>query len=516
MRLVFAALLVLIGLGLAVDAYLVIKPALHVVLVSVAALLFFRFCLKPEYRPALVWRTLTIAAGMPILAWSIGNIWLLFAALAIGVPLVARRFALIAPVYLFALLLLPGLDTEVMIGSLKLFDCGVFDALAIGAAGAIALNKGKARPPVVHDVAALAVILMIGFGLAREASFAHLLRSFVNVLLDLGLPYYIVTRGVRSLDEIRTAMLWIGCGAVTLGTLLAYELTKSWPIYNSLYAHYHLPTVLIVKERAGYLRTGGPFTEPTSVAMVLAICILCLWLGRAFARSSWHHHLLLAVAMVGLFAPQSRGAWIGLIIGMIVSELFRRRYFSILRKGFAVTSLLSVLLLAATISADVSESIGLSGDSSESSDYRRRLLDRGVEVIMARPITGHSLTELQVTLNDMRQGEGIIDYVNAYIWIALIMGVGGLLLFVAPFLYYLKEIWRLRWRARKDVPTREAATFLLAGLVMMMEMLFFNSFGTRPAVFVFILFGLATAFLRGMRREARATMPRGALAMATA
>lgn len=62
---------------------------------------------------------------------------------------------------------------------------------------------------------------------------------------------------------------------------------------------------------------------------------------------------------------------------------------------------------------------------------------------------------------------------------------------------------------------REAATFILASLGMTLEMLFFNSFGTRPAVFVFILFGLATAFLGSVKAEARASaFPRRSAAMA--
>lgn len=501
MRFAFPILLFLFCGGLFVEAYLAIKPAMHVVIISVMTVALFLFCVTPPHRRDMAWRTFVIAMVMPILAWSLGNIWLLFALLGIGVPLIARRFAMIVPVYLFSLLLLPPLDIPVMIGPLKLFDCSVLDALAFGASATIFLDKRKARPHIHHDIAASAVIFLIGAALARDTSFSNLLRSSMNVVIDLGLPYYIVSRGVRTLEEVRVAMLWIGCGAVTLASLLFYELWKSWPIYNLLYTNHHLPTLLIVKERAGYLRAAGPFTEPTSVAMVLAICILCLWLCRACFRSAWHHQLLLAITMVGLFAPQSRGAWIGLFLGMILSELFRRRYLSIIRKGAVVAIGVAMLLLAATISPNVSESIGLSGDSSDSSDYRRMLLDRGLEVFLDRPMLGYSVPELHVRLADLRQGEGIIDFVNTYLWISLMSGIGGLAIFVAPFLFYTWSIWRMRKVALGAYEMREAATFIFAGLGMTLEMLFFNSFGTRPAVFVFILFGLATAFLESVKTD---------------
>ncbi len=516
MRIAFPVLMALLLAGLCVEAYLAIKPAIHVVIVSVIAVGLFLFCLTPPHRRAMGWRAMVMAAAMPTLAWSLGNIWLLFGLLGIGVPLVARSFAMIVPVYLFSLLLLPGLDTAVMIGPLKLFDCSALDALAWGASIAIFLDKRKARPAVHHDVAACAIILLIGAALARDTSFSNFLRSSMNVVIDLGLPYYIVSRGVRTLEEVRVAMLWIGCGAVTLATLLIYELYKSWPIYNVLYADYHLPTLLIVKERAGYLRAAGPFTEPTSVAMVLAICILCLWLCRACFRSAWHHLLLLAIAMIGLFAPQSRGAWIGLILGMVLAELFRGRFLSVISKGAVVAAGIVLLLVAASVSPNVSESIGLSGDSSDSSDYRRMLLDRGMEVFLERPLLGYSVPELHIRLADLRQGEGIIDFVNTYIWILLMTGIGGLAIFLAPFLFYMRAIWRLRRTVLGTHEMREAATFLFACLAMTLEMLFFNSFGTRPAVFVFLLFGLSTAFLGSIQAEAPASSRSRRPAMAAA
>jgi F0F1-type ATP synthase assembly protein I len=45
------------------------------------------------------------------------------------------------------------------------------------------------------------------------------------------------------------------------------------------------------------------------------------------------------------------------------------------------------------------------------------------------------------------------------------------------------------------------ATFLFACLAMLLEMLFFTSFGTRPAVFVFVIFGFSAALLEVFRKS---------------
>ncbi|MFT3967651.1 MAG: O-antigen ligase family protein [Sphingobium sp.] len=507
----FLLLAAMVGIGIVAEAYLLVKPALHVVIVSMAAIGLFAFCLQRPYRQALLWRATVIATVMPLLAWSLPVLWLLFLLLGLGVPLVARRFDMVVPVYLFSLLLLPGLESSIMIGPLKLVDFSLHDALAVGAGVTIRFGGGRARPHPRSDIAAWSVILLLGMALARETSLSNHLRSALNVLIDLGLPYYILSRGIRTMEELRAAMLWMGCGAVTLAALLAYELVKTWPIYNILYAQYDLPTLVSAKMRGGYLRAGGPFTEPTSAAMVLAVCIVSLWLCRRYFRSAWHHLLPLGVAMAGLFAPQSRGAWIGLILALACADLFRSRYLPLARKAFLVAGSVSILVLAAEISSGVSDRLGLSGDASDTSDYRRMLFEKGMSAFRDRPVLGYSVPELNYRLAELRQGEGIIDFVNSYIWIMLISGTVGLAIFVGAFLYYAGSLWTARRGAGTSHDGREAATFLFASLCMMQEMLFFTSFGTRPAMFVFIVFGCSTAYMGIARAGRRAPSPPGAV-----
>ena len=396
-------------------------------------------------------RSLTIVISMPIIAWALPDIRLLHAVMCMWVPLVAGRFNLVVPVYLFSLLLLPGLDTTASMGSLKLFDFGVHDGLAVGASVAVFLNRAKARPRPQWDLAALAVILLIGVAISRETSVSNFLRTSVNVVLDLGLPYYILSRGVRSIDDLRTAILWLGCGAVTLSALLIYEAWKSWPVYNELYSNYGLSTLLLVKSRGGFMRSGGPFVESTSAAMVLAICILALWLSRDYFRSSRHHLLLFAIALVGLSAPQSRGAWVGLCLALGCADVCRARYVQLAGKTMLIGVTGAILLSAAQLSPHLSETMGLSGDSSETSDYRRLLFDRGLQEFWHRPILGYASPEIHNRLHDLRQGEGIIDFVNTYIWIMLLSGVVGLTIFAGAFMFFLLNVWRFR-RAKSGPP----------------------------------------------------------------
>lgn len=507
-----AMIAILLAGLLAVQAYITIKPAFHVAAVSCAGIAIYLFSLRRPIARTMASRVLATAIGMPMLAWWLPSIWALYAIMLLWVPLVAGRITFVVPLYLYGLLLLPGLDSTVALASVKLLDFSVHDALGLGAAYAVFQNTGKAKPRPSLDMPAVAVMLMLAAALSRNTSITNFLRVTINVVFDLGLPYYIVSRGIRTMEELRMALVWLGCGAATLAAILCYETWKSWPIYNQLYDLYHLPTLLLVKARAGYLRAGGPFVEPTSIAMVMATCILALSLSRDYFRSNSRYALVFALVLIGMAAPQSRGAWIGLSIAIALSLAFQGRYARLLQAGCAIGVTGALLFLLARVSPSVSETLGLSGGASASANYRHLLFDRGMEEFLRSPIVGYSMPEITARLSDIRQGEGIVDFVNTYIWLLLISGVVGTALFLGTFLYFMLQALKYR-RPVADLPGNvAAAAFVFVGLAMPMEMLFFTSFGGRPAFFIFVLFGFAVA-LANIREGRRRAMSRAAPAM---
>jgi len=494
-------------LGLLSGDYYSIKPGLFVAAISAMAVGLFMFCVKRDIRDSVGMRMMAIAVCMPLLAWSLPSLWMLFLPMCLWVPMAAGHFSLttpaylwrlslIVPVYLFSLLLLPELDDDLMIGSLKLVKFSVHDALALGAAAAIFRHPGKGRCRAEWDAVAFAVVFVIAVAEARGTSASHHVRALVEVTMDLGLPYYIASRGLRTGDDLRSAMLWLGAAGLIVGAILVFEFQRSWPIYNALYPGYDLHTLILVKMRAGMLRSGGPFVEPTSAAMLLAICTLALYLSREYFRTRWHYFLILTVAIAGLVAPQSRGAWTGLCLAIAIADGLRGRYAALGAKAFVLGGAAASLFLAAHVSPILAEMLGLTGSSAETSDYRRLLLDRGWEEFLKNPIFGYAMPDLQLRLTDLIQGEGIIDFVNTYIWIMLISGIGGLFVYVGAYVYFLSKI--LRTGRLKGPGSRDAnaGAFAFAVIAMMMEMFFFTSFGTRPAIFLFVLFGFSAAFVR--------------------
>jgi hypothetical protein len=497
-----AAIVAVLGAA-TLGALLIMKAAVYISVLTVAGLALFGFCIRRDLLITHGKTALGVALAMPVAAWLLPNIWLLFAAMIALVPLAARRPEQIVGVYLFSLLLLPGLDLTVVLGSLKLCEFGVQDGLAVGAALAV-VQRGKARRVAFGalDVPFALVMLLLVTAVARDTSATNFLRVLMNGVLDFGLPYFIISRGLHTVEDGRLALVWLAAAAAILSVILTYEARGSWPLYNILYDHYGIPTQLLVKSRGGVMRAGGPFVESTSMAMVLVFCLFATLASRPAFRSAMHYRTIVALQLLGLVAPQSRGAWIGLLLGIALMDLVRRRYGMLARRGAIVAVTMAGLVGVAQISPFVSESLGLSGGSVESADYRKRLLTRGLEEFWRSPITGYPSPEILQRLADLRQGEGIIDFVNTYIYVMLVSGAVGLAIFLFAFGFYLRCSWAARGPMHR-VGGTELAAFTVAGVATPMEMLFFTSFGGRPAMFVFIFF----AFAAFVARKAQAAAP---------
>lgn len=507
-----------VALRLIMGGYYLIKPSIFVAIISAMAIGIFSLCLKSSVRRANAMLMLTIAVCLPLLAWSLPSIGLLFVLMCLWVLIAAGRFNLTVPVYLFSLLLLPSLSNTLMLGGLKLVEFDLPNALSVGTAISVFLHPGKVRRRVGADAAVFALLLLIALAMAREASVSHHIRYMIGTLLDFWLPYYIASRGIRSDQDLKGVMLWLGAAGIVLAGVTLFEFLKSWPIYQSLYHVYELPTLLLVKFRAGMLRAGGPFIESTSAAMMIALCVVGLYLSKDSFRSQSYHFLLLGIALAGLFAPQSRGAWIGLCFAVVIADGVRRRYAHLALKLLMAGGVFCVLYVAAHFSSFLSQQMGFSGGASDTADYRSRLLERGLEEIAHRPFLGYSIREMQIRLADMVQGEGIIDPVNTYIWITLISGLVGLAIFMGVFAYFLLRVIKsIRSAKGSDIGT---GLFVFLGIAVWMEMLFFTSFAALPAVFLFVLYGLADAFVRlrepvvsvaAHARDSSPVMPRNAV-----
>ncbi|MGF7153877.1 O-antigen ligase family protein [Novosphingobium gossypii] len=490
-------------LAAAAILFAVARPGFYGACVSTACVLGFVKSLRPDLRQDMAVRAVLITFFMPAIAWVLPSVWLLYFVMALWVPIFARRPDQIAGVYLHSLLLLPGLDLAVEPGGLKLFEVGVHDALALGAVVAIRRTGGGARIAGKDDLRVALLLLVLVFASARSTSFTHFLRTTINIAFDFGLPYYILSRALGHASAMRSAMRWFACSGTALAGILVFEAWQSWPMYNELYWHYGVQMLLIVKSRGAMMRPGGPFNEPTSIALVMVLCLFALWLIRDDFRTRVRHGLLCLLVFLGASTPQSRNAWVAFGIAVLLGDVFLGRWAALVRKVVPTAAAVTLILVAAQVWPSFSESLGLSGQGSDTADYRRDLLRRGTEEFWASPIVGFSRDELEVRLNDMRQGEGIIDFVNTYLWFALVAGVIGLVAFLWNLGAPLFSLWRRRGLAETAIP----AVFVFGCLAALGATLFFTFFATRMAFLTLGFMGFAAAIRAAGRGQTAAPPP---------
>jgi hypothetical protein len=334
------------------------------------------------------------------------------------------------------------------------------------------------------------------------------------VSADYALPYYLVSRSIKNIEDVRRIGLALTMVALLVSIVLLFEAYSFWPLYRGAYHHYGMEGDLGigVKVRAGLMRTGGPFLESTSMAFALALCFFAALSMRHFFRSVSHHAAVICTLIVGLLAPQSRGAWIAVALGLIMIEVYRGRYSVIATRMTLIGGVVIGLIVAASGSQRLSELAGISGDALGTVSYRSLLFERGTQEFWKSPVFGQPPAQVYRNLSDLRQGEGLVDFVNTYLYVALVSGSVGLLIFIIGMLLPVVSLLNRRsYFRRADVDLRLPA-FVFAGIVVPIEMLAFTSFSGRPAILYFMFLAMAAGMVRLRPRAPFAVLDRSGAA----
>jgi O-antigen ligase len=136
--------------------------------------------------------------------------------------------------------------------------------------------------------------------------------------------------------------------------------------------------------------------------------------------------------------------------------------------------------------------LGGSADSA-SYVYRQRLAERSWALIQENPFFGDQF--VLTRMEDLRQGEGIIDLVNTYATVALYDGLVGFAMFFGFILVALTSAYNFaRKMARSDPDLSSIGFSLVACILGLLLMLSATSFIQGPQKMFFCLAALATAY----------------------
>jgi O-antigen ligase len=449
-----------------------------------------------------VWFALTAAAFLAHNFW----IFVLFAAalLLFSVAAEGNKLAL----YFFVLFAVPAIDAEIPgFGLMEHFfalDYLRLLSLAILLPAWFVLRLRPQSEPFGRSTAdkLLAGYLVLQFllQLPHTTLTEALRRGLFYAFTDVFLPYYVASRAARERAALRDALMAFALGALVLAPIALFEFVRHWLLYRPLEDALGVNWGLLnyLERGDGLLRAQASTGQPIILGYVLAVALgLMLYLGRFLPSRSWRSAALVLLA-AGLVAAMSRGPWVGALVMVLAFVATGPHAASRLAKLGTAALCAAPLLFASPAGKELVDYLPFVGSvEAHNLTYRERLFEISLGVVLEHPLFGAwDFLQLPV-MQQLRQGEGIIDVVNTYIGVALASGFVGLGLFCGFFLVVLYELaGAMRRAGGRGGEVYALGQALLCTLLGILVMIVSTSSLTLIPVVYWSIAGLALAYAR--------------------
>lgn len=455
-----------------------------------------------------VWLALTAVAFLSPSFW-------LFVAVAVPLLIWAGRNDS-NPVALYLLLLhvIPPISVAIpVVGINQLFDLNGYRLLSfcvlIPAALRLRRTKDDSRITGLQTMD----VLLLAFGVLQAAvyippdlpnhvilpdSITNLLRRAVLFLVDVYVLYYVVSRRCSKRGEIADAMAAFCLGCAVMALVAMFETARHWLLYSDLVIRWNDGRYT---GTTGYLERGGVLRAESTAGHSLALGYLLaiafgFWLYLRTRVSSKEVRVAVAVLLwLGLLAAYSRGPWIGAVAIYLAFMAVGPGALSRTVKGIGAVAALLVVVSMTPFGDRIIKVLPFFGGSVDNRNvsYRERLATRSWDLILEHPLFGDRLALFK--MEDLRQGQGIIDLVNAYASIALFYGLIGLFFLVSFVLLGLVRAYRTVREARASDPDLAAlGTSLVACILGTLLMLCDSGLSLGYEKMFYVLAGLAAAY----------------------
>jgi hypothetical protein len=383
------------------------------------------------------WCAVTIIAFLCPIFW-------LFCLLAIPFLVsAARKDSNPAALYLLLVYAIPDFSWRVpMVGFSYLVDLDfqLLLSFCVMVPAAIRLLKSKEQPFSwkLMDCCLLAYIALtstyfllpeISRGVLMTPTLTDSLRRAFEAFFEIYVPYFVVSRSGTSRRQIQDILTAFCLSCAVMAAVGTFEAAKHWLLYGEMRNNWG-------SEYNSYLMRGTSIRAMASTAHPLVLGYLLavafgLWLClKTNVQSKLSRNSVIVLYWLGLLAAYSRGPWVGAIVIYFAYAMLSRRAASKLFKAVSASTIVALVVAITPIGNKIASVIPFFGGTvdAENITYRRRLLDRAWEIIQDSPLLGdqHALSKME----DLRQGQGIIDLMNGFVNILLDNGFVGLTLFL--------------------------------------------------------------------------------------
>jgi len=407
-----------------------------------------------------VWFVLTVTAFLSPSFW-------LYVAIAVPVLAMAgKKDSNPIGLYLLLLHVIPPMDVPVpMVGMPYLFIINNYLLLSFCVLTPVALRlirskeEKKIRALQAMDYAllaygALTAVLYVQYerpdGGLYPATFTDCLRRAFVFFFAVFVPNFSISRASDDRRKILDSLASFCLSCALMAAVAIFESARHWLLYANLADRWGIPvSISFYLMRGESLRSIASAGHSLGLGDLLAVAFgvwLCL---QTHVKSKGQRVAVTLLLWSGLFAAYARGAWIvAALIYFVGAALGPRAYSRVLKSAFV--GLLAAFIVSLTpLGARVARVLPFLGGSVDHVNivYRERLLDRAWQIIQEHPWLGDQ--EALLKMQDLRQGQGIIDLVNSYIEVLLGTGFIGLTLFLSVFLIPLFGAWKAARATRR-------------------------------------------------------------------
>jgi O-antigen ligase len=407
-----------------------------------------------------------------------------------------------APLAFSALIPFPGINYLLILDYAKVTTIFVLGPVFLTAIAAKA-------PPYLRIIDRLLLVFIILTCVVsfRELPFTSVLRLFVDQTLLIYAPYVAISRTLKKSEHIDAALRALLVSLAIIAFIGLISVARNWNYYTLMFDTTGYK--LFLERRNGLLRVYSTLTT-TLLALVMGAGIVLVLYMQRYGEMKRHFALgLLGLfALIG-FASGSRGGWIAMIV-VVLSYFVLTRMNDVLRRLYVYAMGVGFVGVTYRIITDPNF---ISGDMNNIV-YRAELLRTSVKQIAARPLFGEHGFRESARFAHLRQGEGIVDIVNAYLGVALTFGLVGLAIWLAAYLTAiggpLSQISKLRGRARTDDAAEQIerrSALLLAFMLGYLVMLATVSAVSYIDHYGYLMLALLVAHARGAEAMIRQSAP---------
>ena len=334
----------------------------------------------------------------------------------------------------------------------------------------------------------------------RETSITDTLRQGFYLFVDIFLPYYVISRLLKTIQDFREALVCLVTAVMILALIGLFEIMWSWLLYDSAQRVLGIHGPFTGYQVRSGLTRASASVRTISLGYVTAVSIGVYFYLQRNIRSKFSRWAGMGLLVAGLLAALSRGPWVGAIIILLVFILTGQNPVRSLVK-YLVVGVIALPLLINLPDADKFVDLlpYVGTDKQDTISYRENLIEKSLIVIERHPFLG-SVNYLDTReMESMRQGQGIIDIVNTYIGITLESGIIGVSLFTG---FFITICWGI-YRSFRRLPDKNSEEYLLgralfATLVGILLIIFTVSSVSIIPIVYWSVAGLGVAYINMM------------------